>query len=100
MRSFTVMQLLQEEMPDLSEHLAEYLQNNLGLLLHGWLLSLFAGFVPLGSLALLWDVFFDEGYIAIYRLILARLRCLEPWLLAETDFGRLEYLIRSTHIDF
>lgn len=100
MRMFTLLQLVQQEMPDLSVHLAEHLQNKLGVILSDWLLSLFAGFMPLDPLGVLWDSFFKEGFIAIYHLILARLRCLEPWLLAETDFGRLVYLIKFTHVEF
>lgn len=100
MRAFTVTQLLRINMPDLSDHLAEYLQNNLELLLADWLLTLFASSVALAPLALVWDGFFETGYVAIYRSILARLRCLQPWLLKERDFTRLTNLVRFAHVDF
>jgi len=100
MRSSTMAQLLHQEMPDLSGHLAEYLRNSFGLLITEWLLTLFAGSVPLGPLAAFWDHFFEEGYRAVYRLILARLRCLSPTLLAETDFAALVYLVKTAHVDF
>ncbi|CAK0796452.1 unnamed protein product [Prorocentrum cordatum] len=99
-RGFTVAQLLQQRMPELSEHLAEYLRNDLSLLLTEWLLTLFASSVPLGPVASLWDRFFEEGYVAIYRLALARLRCLQPWLRAETDFASLVHLIKEAHVEF
>eukprot|EP00439_Symbiodinium_sp_Y106_P019118 s470_g2.t1 len=41
-----------------------------------------------------------QRYSVIYRLILARLRCLRPWLLAETDFGVLVHLVKNAHLDF
>ncbi|CAJ1355275.1 unnamed protein product, partial [Effrenium voratum] len=50
-RSFTIAQLVQQEMPDLSAHLAEHLQNSLSLLFTEWLLTLFAGSLPLVPLA-------------------------------------------------
>lgn len=100
MRIFIVSQLLMEAMPDLGQHLAEHLNNGLGLVLADWLVTLFAGYVPLDPLAMLWDRFFKEGYTAIYRLALARLRCLRPWLLLETEFGALARLIKSIHVDF
>ncbi|CAK0829972.1 unnamed protein product [Prorocentrum cordatum] len=100
MRIFILTQLLMEAMPDLGEHLAEHLDNDLGLVVTDWLVTLFAGYVPLDPLALLWDRFFKEGYTAVYRLVLARLRCLRPWLLAETDFTTLARLIKATHVDF
>lgn len=99
-RSFTIAQLVHQEMPDLSAHLAEHMQNSLSLLFTEWLLTLFAGSMPLTPLAILWDHFFQEGYSVIYRLILARLRCLRPWLLAETDFGVLVHLVKNAHLDF
>eukprot|EP00438_Fugacium_kawagutii_P021465 Skav234974 [mRNA] locus=scaffold122:68263:69414:+ [translate_table: standard] len=99
-RSFTLVQLVHQEMPDLSAHLAEHLQNSLSLLFTDWLLTLCAGSIPLVPLSYLWDHFFDEGYSVIYRLILARLRCLRPWLLAETDFGALVHLVKNAHVDF
>merc|ERR1712107_153666 len=100
MLSFIVSQLLLEAMPDLGEHLAEHLQNKLGVALADWLVTIFATSVPLDPLALFWDFFFEEGYTAVYRLILARLRCLRPFLLRETDFGNLVRLIKSTHVEF
>eukprot|EP00927_Polykrikos_kofoidii_P043121 TRINITY_DN37190_c0_g1_i2.p1 TRINITY_DN37190_c0_g1~~TRINITY_DN37190_c0_g1_i2.p1 ORF type:complete len:649 (-),score=97.36 TRINITY_DN37190_c0_g1_i2:221-2107(-) len=100
MRAFTCTQLLRYAMRDLSDHLAEYLHNNLGLILSEWLLTLFASSVALGPLAELWDIFFDVGFGIIYRLILARLRCLRPWLLQERDFTQLAQLIRAAHVDF
>ena len=99
-RSFTIVQLVHQEMPDLSAHLAEHLQNSLSLLFTDWLLTLCAGSVPLVPLSHLWDHFFDQGYSVIYRLILARLRCLRPWLLGETDFGALVHLVKNAHVDF
>ena len=99
-RSFTIVQLVHQEMPDLSAHLAEHLQNSLSLLFTDWLLTLCAGSVPLVPLSHLWDEFFDQGYSVIYRLILARLRCLRPWLLGETDFGALVHLVKNAHVDF
>ncbi len=99
-RSFTIVQLVHQEMPDLSAHLAEHLQNSLSLLFTDWLLTLCAGSIPLVPLSHLWDQFFDQGYSVIYRLILARLRCLRPWLLSETDFGALVHLVKNAHIDF
>jgi len=99
-RTFATMQLLRYAMPALSDHLAEYLQNNLGLLLTDWLLTLFASSVALGPLGVLWDRFFDIGYPWIYRVILARLRCLQQWLLEETDFARLMHIVRFAHVDF
>ena len=99
-RSFTIVQLVHQEMPDLSAHLAEHLQNSLSLLFTDWLLTLCAGSIPLVPLSHLWDEFFDQGYSVIYRLILARLRCLRPWLLSETDFGALVHLVKNAHIDF
>lgn len=100
MRGFVVSQLVQQQMPELSVHLAEYLRNSLSLLLTEWLLTLFANSVPLGPLAEFWDVLFQEGYYAVYRLILARLRCLRHWLLAETDFMALVHLVKEAHVEF
>lgn len=100
MRAFTAIQLLRFAMPDLSDHLAEYLQNSLELLLADWLLTLFSSSVALGPLAELWDRFFELGYSAIYRLILSRLRALKPWLLQEKDFTQLTNLVRFAHVDF
>eukprot|EP00928_Gymnodinium_smaydae_P063860 TRINITY_DN4733_c0_g1_i2.p1 TRINITY_DN4733_c0_g1~~TRINITY_DN4733_c0_g1_i2.p1 ORF type:complete len:497 (+),score=125.98 TRINITY_DN4733_c0_g1_i2:590-2080(+) len=99
-RVFTVQQLLQYVMPSLSSHLAEHLQNSLGLIITDWLLTLFASSVALSPLAELWDKFFTAGYSVVYRLILARLRCLQQWLMAETDFSSLTFLIRSAHVNF
>ncbi|CAE8586959.1 unnamed protein product, partial [Polarella glacialis] len=99
-KSFTIAQLVHQEMPELSAHLAEHLQNSLSLLFTEWLLTLFASSVPLAPLADLWDQFFEEGYGVIYRLILARLRSLRLWLLAETDFGSLVHLVKQAHVDF
>eukprot|EP00929_Paragymnodinium_shiwhaense_P121537 TRINITY_DN93813_c0_g1_i1.p1 TRINITY_DN93813_c0_g1~~TRINITY_DN93813_c0_g1_i1.p1 ORF type:complete len:559 (+),score=49.16 TRINITY_DN93813_c0_g1_i1:96-1679(+) len=99
-RASTVTQLLRLRMPDLSDHLAEYLNNSLDILLTDWLLTLFASSVALAPLALIWDRFFEQGYRAIYRCILARLRCLRPWLLHEKDFMNLAHLMRFAHIDF
>lgn len=102
MRSFTVVHLLYETMPDLCEHLTEHLegQNNISLVLTEWLLTIFSSSLPLGALAQLWDRFFHEGYSVVYRLILARLRCLKPWLLAETDMEKLGRIIKYSHVDF
>jgi len=100
MRSFTMTQLLHHQMPDVSDHLAEYLRNSLSLLLTEWLLTLFANSVPLVPLAEFWDSFFEHGYYSVYRLILARLRCLRPWLLAETDFVGLVHLVKEVHVEF
>lgn len=99
-RALTATTLLRYSMPELSDHLAEYLQNSLELLLTDWLLTLFASSVAIVPLAELWDRFFEIGYGAIYRLILARLRCLRPWLLHEKDFAQLTNLVRSAHVDF
>lgn len=99
-RTFATTQLLHYAMPALSDHLAEYLQNNLGLLLTDWLLTLFASSVALGPLGQLWDRFFELGFVWIYRVILARLRCLQKWLLEETDFARLMHIVRFAHVDF
>jgi len=100
MRTSTVTHLIQYTRPELSRHLAEYLQNSLGLIVTDWLLTLFACSMALGPLAELWDRFFSAGYSVIYRLILARLRCLEPWLLREKDFTRLAHLVRFAHVNF
>jgi hypothetical protein len=100
MRTFTIAQLLQYTMPELSKHLAEYLHNSMGLVLTDWLLTLFSSSMALGPLAELWDRFFVDGYRCIYCLILARLRCLQPWLLREKDFTRLTHLIHFAHVNF
>jgi len=99
MHGFVVLQLIHLSMADLSDHLADYMQGQLDLCLTEWIITLFASTVPLVPLANLWDNCFEDGWVAVYRLILTRLRLLKPQLMAESEFGRLVDLVKYCHVD-
>eukprot|EP00929_Paragymnodinium_shiwhaense_P080758 TRINITY_DN42139_c0_g1_i1.p1 TRINITY_DN42139_c0_g1~~TRINITY_DN42139_c0_g1_i1.p1 ORF type:complete len:524 (-),score=136.62 TRINITY_DN42139_c0_g1_i1:225-1796(-) len=100
LRVFVFKQLLRYSLPELYDHLNEHVSESLGQLLFPWFLSVFSSSVALGPLAEIWDQFFQNGFEAVYRIVLARLRCLKPWLLKETDFTQLVLLITNAHLDF
>lgn len=62
-----------------------------------WLLTLFAYTIPLDCLGIFWDQFFNEGWVAVYRLIIYHLVQLQGFL--ESPETALQ-LARSASPDF
>lgn len=92
-RSGVVEQLIAQHFPDLMQHLLDVGISS-QLVSTDWLLTLFSYSVPLEPLAELWDLFFEEGWATIYRIILIRIKALEARLMATDDLAELMAILK------
>eukprot|EP00388_Colpodella_angusta_P007369 GDKJ01020904.1.p1 GENE.GDKJ01020904.1~~GDKJ01020904.1.p1 ORF type:complete len:447 (-),score=60.43 GDKJ01020904.1:55-1395(-) len=92
-RAGVVEQLIAQNFPDLMQHLLD-VGISAQLVSTDWLLTLFSYSVPLEPLAELWDLFFEEGWSAIYRIILIRIKALESRLMETNDLAELMAILK------
>eukprot|EP01068_Selenidium_serpulae_P017561 Selendium_serpulae@DN6387_c0_g1_i15.p1 len=59
-----------------------------------WILTLFAYSIPIGPLAELWDQFFDDGWLSIYRLVVYRISRIRNELLMHLDLTDLIHIVK------
>eukprot|EP00921_Rhytidocystis_pertsovi_P000954 GHVQ01001648.1.p1 GENE.GHVQ01001648.1~~GHVQ01001648.1.p1 ORF type:complete len:987 (-),score=113.87 GHVQ01001648.1:365-3325(-) len=59
-----------------------------------WLMTLFAYSIPIEPLGQLWDDFFEEGWISIYRLILERLSRLKGKIIGISDVADIMRIVK------
>ncbi|UKK01856.2 GTPase activator [Theileria orientalis] len=59
-----------------------------------WFMTLCANSVPIRALARLWDSFFSEGWVAIFRFIIFRLKQFEDYLVTMSDIADIMKVIK------
>lgn len=92
-RAEVLEQCLAEHAPELAKHLSN-VGVHIPMIASDWLMTLCANSIPISPLSLLWDAFFSEGWIAIYRFIVYRLKKLEPYLLTMHDVADIMKVIK------
>lgn len=70
-----------------------YLQSDAGvslpLLTADWLLTLFSYSIPLDVCTTVWTRFFEEGWVFIYKLVIARFKKVKRQMCNQTDLVEL-----------
>ncbi|KAK1937339.1 TBC domain containing protein [Babesia divergens] len=84
---------LAEHIPRLSQHLSN-VGVHIPMIASDWFMTLCANSIPIKPLGRLWDSFFAEGWIAIYRFIIHRLKQFEPYLLTMHDVADIMKVIK------
>ncbi|KAK1443878.1 hypothetical protein BgAZ_207540 [Babesia gibsoni] len=92
-RSEVLEKCLEKYIPKLAAHLKS-VGVHMPMIASDWLMTLCANSIPIKPLGLLWDAFFDEGWIAIYRFIIYRLMKFEPYLLTMNDVADIMKVIK------
>ncbi|AFZ79666.1 TBC domain containing protein [Theileria equi strain WA] len=59
-----------------------------------WFMTLCANSIPIKPLGRLWDSFFSEGWVTIFRFIIFRLRQFEKYLLTMSDIADIMKVIK------
>ncbi len=80
MRVFQFQTLMEREVPRLLYHL-EHVGMLLEIIICQWFLTMFAYSLPMEVLARIWDCIFIDGWKAIFRIGLARLKAVEDIML-------------------
>ncbi|ESS33682.1 TBC domain-containing protein [Toxoplasma gondii VEG] len=80
--------MMQIVLPDLAEHLKST-GVSLSLLTSDWLLTLFSYSVPLDVCTAVWTKFFEEGWVFIYKLVIARFKKVKRQMCNQTDLVEL-----------
>eukprot|EP01066_Platyproteum_vivax_P020331 Platyproteum_vivax@DN8233_c0_g1_i1.p1 len=102
-RTVVVERLMNHFCPLLISHMAS-IGATVQLLCCDWLMTLFAYSIPLENLTILWNSFFELGWVAIYRLVMQRMLSIQDSLLEIFDiaefmqtvkFGPQEHLTTS-----
>ncbi|CBZ51131.1 putative TBC domain-containing protein [Neospora caninum Liverpool] len=75
-------------LPDLAEHLNSA-GVSLSLLTSDWLLTLFSYSVPLDVCTAVWTKFFEEGWVFVYKLVIARFKKVKRQMCNQTDLVEL-----------
>ncbi|ORM40853.1 TBC1 domain family member 2B [Babesia sp. Xinjiang] len=87
---------MEDHVPKLTEHLRN-VGVHIPMIASDWLMTLCANSIPIKPLARLWDSFFAEGWIVIFRFILFRLKQFEPYLLTMHDVADIMKVIKYGH---
>ncbi|GBE60887.1 rab-like GTPase activating protein, putative [Babesia ovata] len=87
---------METHVPKLIEHLRK-IGVHIPMIASDWLMTLCANSIPIRPLGRLWDFFFAEGWIAIFRFVLFRLKQLEPYLLTMHDVADVMKVIKYGH---
>eukprot|EP00371_Babesia_bovis_P001638 XP_001610285.1 TBC domain containing protein [Babesia bovis T2Bo] len=87
---------MQDHVPKLTEHLRN-VGVHIPMIASDWLMTLCANSIPIKPLARLWDSFFAEGWIVIFRFVLCRLKQFEPYLLTINDVADIMKVIKYGH---
>ncbi len=80
LRVFQFQTLLEKELPKLISHF-KHIGMHLEILTSQWFLTLFAYSLPIENLILVWDCIFIDGWKAVFRIGLARLKAVEHIML-------------------
>ncbi|PFH32084.1 hypothetical protein BESB_020250 [Besnoitia besnoiti] len=80
--------MMQIVLPDLVAHLHNA-GVSLPLLTSDWLLTLFSYSVPLSVCTTVWTKFFEEGWVFIYKLVIARFKRVKRQMCNQTDLVEL-----------
>eukprot|EP00923_Selenidium_pygospionis_P016521 GHVN01028927.1.p1 GENE.GHVN01028927.1~~GHVN01028927.1.p1 ORF type:complete len:613 (+),score=174.54 GHVN01028927.1:692-2530(+) len=92
-RLSTLQALLTEREPEVLNHMT-YNGVQVQTMATDWLLTLFAHSIPIGVLAELWDQFFDEGWVCVYRLIVHRIARLGTVVLMSYELMDLIHVLK------
>ncbi|GFE55040.1 TBC domain containing protein, putative [Babesia ovis] len=87
---------MQDHVPKLTEHLRN-VGVHIPMIASDWLMTLCANSIPIKPLGRLWDSFFAEGWIVIFRFVLFRLKQFEPYLLTMNDVADIMKVIKYGH---
>lgn len=92
-------QIIEEQVPELND----YLVNDLGLAshqiyLHDWIICLFTSIMPIERNLDFLAKFVDEGWEYFYKMSVAILRVLEPWLLNQTQIDQCLWVLKFREI--
>ncbi|GIX63807.1 TBC domain-containing protein [Babesia caballi] len=85
-----------DHLPELTRHLRN-VGVHIPMIASDWLMTLCANSIPIVPLGRLWDAFFSEGWIAIFRFIFFRLKQFEPYLLTMHDVADIMKVIKYGH---
>ncbi|UKJ90614.2 GTPase activator [Theileria orientalis] len=79
--------------PRLHNHL-KFVGVHIPMIASDWFMTLCANSVPIRALARLWDSFFSEGWVAIFRFIIFRLKQFEDYLVTMSDIADIMKVIK------
>ena len=66
--------------------------------LHDWIICLFTSIMPIEYSLEFLIKFFEEGWVQFYKMALAILRVLEPYILNLTEIDQIMWLLKFREI--
>jgi len=90
-----LMYIVNERLPRLADHL-DRLRVSLPLLATPWFMSMFVGELPTETVLRIWDCYFYEGPVMLFRVALALLMSAERSILASRMTADVITVVKTT----